>query len=102
GIDMDAALAAQLANRVAVDDSEFETELISHLFLPLYLEGRRTHDEDGADAVAQDQFLYNESSLDRFAQANIVSYQQIHPWHRQSAHDRIKLILVHFDPAAER
>ena len=68
GIDVDAALASQLADGFAVDDAELETELVPHLLLPLHLQGRRADDQHRADTVAQDHLLHHEASLDGLCQ----------------------------------
>ena len=37
-VDVDAALAAEIAEEGAVHDSELEPELVAHLLLPLHLD----------------------------------------------------------------
>lgn len=71
-VHMDATLASQLSEKGTIHDTELESEFVAHLLLPLYLDGGRTYDEDGAGTVAEDQFLSHEASFDRFPEANVI------------------------------
>ena len=98
---MDAAVATQICHKLAVDDAEFETELVPHLLFPLDLKRRRANDQNRASAVAQDQFLSDQAGLDGLAEPNIISNQQIDPRHGKRPHHGIKLIIIHFNAAAK-
>ncbi len=52
--------------------------------------------------MPEDEFLHDEAGFDGFAEAHVVSHEQIHPWHGQGTHDGVELVIVHFDAAAER
>src|ERR1700722_8789813 len=99
---MDALLAAQALEVFGVHDPEFEAKLLLHFQLPLELQRRRTNDEDGASAMAYEQFLDDEPGLNRFAEADIIRDEKVHTCHVDGAHYGIKLVALDRSPAAER
>ena len=101
-VGVDAAAAAQLLQVARVDDPELEAELLLHLVLPLQLQRCRADDQDGPCAMAEQQLLSDESGLDRLAEADVVGDQQVDARHLQAAHDRIELVVLDRDAAAER
>ena len=64
---MDAASATQFLDVVGIDDLEFEPEFFEHLDTPFFLKRCRTDDEYASSAMPQQQFLNDETGLDRFA-----------------------------------
>ena len=101
GVDVDAALAAEQADRLAVDDAELQPELVAHLLLPLHLQRRRADDQYRAHAVTEDQLLNHQTRLDGLAEPDVIGNQQIDPRHGYGPHHRIELVLVHLNAAAE-
>lgn len=101
-IDVQAACPTQVAQVLAIDDAKLETELVAHLIAPLDLKRCRHDDQDAPRAVAEGQFLGNEPSLDRLAQTDIVGDQQADARHAQGADERIELVVLDLDAAAER
>ncbi len=69
--------AAQISHHVGIDDTEIETELVPHLVAPLDLQSRWTYNQDLPGAMTQDEFQRHHSGFDGFAQADIVSDEQI-------------------------
>jgi hypothetical protein len=51
--------------------------------------------------VAKQQFLSNESSFDRLAEAHVICDQQVDAWHLQATHEWIELVVLDRDPAPE-
>jgi len=43
----------------------------------------------------------NEPGLDRHAESDVISNQQVNAWHLQASHERIELIVLDCDAAAE-
>ena len=87
---------------VAVDDAELQAELVAHLVAPLDLQRGGADDQHRARAVAQDQLLDDQARLDRLAQADVVGDQQVDARHLDGAHDRVELVVLDRDAAAER
>src|SRR5258708_35275540 len=101
GLDMNSAFASKLADAFAIDNSKFQPKLIAHFLLPLYLESRRTNNQNRSNPVTKDEFLNNEPSFDRLAEANVIRNQQVHAGHRKRTNYWVKLVLVDLDAATE-
>ena len=101
GIGLDAALPAEVADEVAVDDAEREAELVVHLALPVREVRGRRHDQDGAGAVAEQQFLDDQARLDGLAEAGVVRNQQVDACHVDGADERVELVVFDGDAAPE-
>ena len=80
--------AAQLAQRLRVEDGEVEPELlaISSRHFRSAPAGHTTI--MSARAVPQQQLLRDQARLDRLAEADVVGEQQVHARHRQRARHR--------------
>ena len=59
-------------------------------------------DEDAARAVAEQELLDDQAGFDRLAEADVVSDEQRDAWHLQRADERVELVGVDLDAAAER
>ena len=97
-----ASRASQATEEVAVEDAELQPELVAQLLVPLELQRRRAHDDRGAGAVPEEQLLRHEAGLDRLAEPDVVGDQQVRARHPQGANERLELIVLDLDPAAER
>ena len=100
-IGVETSLTAQTLDVVRVDDPELESELLLHLDAPLFLQRGRAEHEDRAGAVTQEHLLNDEPCLDGFPEADVVSDQKICARHVDRAHERIQLIVLNADTAAE-
>ena len=94
--------AQHLRHQLAVDDLEFQAELLPHLVPPLQRQARRAHDDDRPGTVPQQQFLHDQAGLDRLAQAHVVGEQQVRPGRLQGAAQRLELVGLDVRAAAER
>ena len=94
--------APHLGHQLAVDDLEFQAELLPHLVLPLQRQARRAHDDHRPGAVPQQQLLDDQAGLDRLAQAHVVGQQQVGPRGLQGAAQRLELVGLDVRAAAER
>ena len=94
---------ARRSSRISsrIDDAEVEAELVPHLVAPLDLERGGADDEDRPGAVAEDQLLGDEAGLDRLAEADVVGDQQVDARHLDGPHDRVELVVLDLDAAAE-
>jgi hypothetical protein len=99
---VNSALATQLADAFAINNSKLESELVPHLVTPLQLQRRRANDQNRPNPVSQNHLLHHKTRLDRLSETYVVSDQQVHPRHGQRAHHRIQLIIVDFYAAAKR
>ena len=52
--------------------------------------------------MPNNQFKRNHSSFNRFAQTDVVSYEQVNPRHLDRPHHWVKLVVFNFDTASER
>ena len=68
-----------LGEVVSVNDRECQAKLSFQFVLPLAHHAGRRGDDYVVDPPAQEQFANHKTSLDRLAQANIVSDQQVDP-----------------------
>jgi hypothetical protein len=100
-VNLNTATAAQLFHEGAVHDAELEAELVAHLVAPLELQAGGTHDEHGAGTVAQEQLLGDETGLDGLAETHVVGDEQVHARHGEGACDRVELVVLERDAAAE-
>ena len=87
---------------VGVDDPEVEPELVAHLLAPLDLQAGRADDEDPAGSVAEDQFLGDQAGLDGLAETDVVGDQQVDARHLERPDERVELVVLDVDAAAER
>ena len=94
--------ASHAGHQLAVDDLEFQAELLPHLVLPLQRQARRADDDHRPGAVPQQQFLEDQARLDGLAEAHVVSEQQVRPRGLQRAPQRLELVGLDVRPAAER
>ncbi len=101
-IHMHPARAAQMPDQGAVHDVELQPELVPHLFLPLDLQRGGTDDQDRADPVAEDQLLNDQARLDRLTETDSVGDEEVDARHLDGAHQRVELVVLDFDAAAER
>jgi hypothetical protein len=92
----------EFPHQLTVHDPKLQTELVPHLIPPLNLNRGRAHNDDTADPVPEDQFLSDQSGLNRFAEADIIGDQEINPRHPQGADDGIKLVFLDLNTATER
>ena len=99
---MNTASATQFLDVVGVDDLEFEPEFFEHLDAPFFLKRCRTDDEHAASAMPQQQFLNDETGLDRLAQTDIVRDQEIGAGHVDGADQRVELEILDAHSAAKR
>jgi hypothetical protein len=100
-VDMDAALPPEITHQSRVEDPEVKPELVAHLLAPLHLQARRADDQDAPCAMPQDQFLCDEAGFDGLAQPDVISDQQVDARHLQRTHERVQLIVLDVDSAAE-
>ena len=98
-IDGKAAKAPQLADALAIDDVERQTELAFELVLPLHRHCRRRCDDDEVDAAPQQQLAGDEPGLDRLAEADVVGNQEIDAGQSQRLAKRQQLIGIKPMPA---
>jgi hypothetical protein len=68
---------------------------------PLDLHVRRTDDQDGSDPVPQDHLLGDEAGRDGLAQADVVGDEQVDARHLDRTHDRLQVVVLAADAAAE-
>ena len=101
GVGVDAAAAPELAHQLAVHDAELQPELVAHLVAPVRLQAGRADHQHGARPVAHDQLLNHQPGLNRLAQAHVVGDQQADPGHLHRTDERIELVILDVDPAAE-
>ena len=94
---MQSAFPADAAHLGRINDMEVQAETGGHLLLPLHRQGCRTHDHHSAGALAQQQFLDDKPSLDGLTETDVVSDQQIHPWHGQRARNGLELVVLDCD-----
>jgi hypothetical protein len=97
-----ATLTAEPPQRLGVDDAEVEAEFVAHLILPLNLERSRADDQHAPDAMANDQLLDHQPSLDGLAEADVVCDEEVHPRHLDRAHERVELVGLDRNAAAKR
>ena len=53
-------------------------------------------------AVPDDEFERHHPGLDGLAQAHVIGDQQVHPWHLDGPHHRIKLVVLDVDAGTKR
>ncbi len=99
---MQAVGAADLSHQFGVDDGELQTELLAHLVLPLQRQARRADDDDCSGAVAQEQLLNDQASLDGLAEADIVGEQQVGARCIEGATERFELVRLDVHARPER
>lgn len=92
----------ELAHQRAVHDAELQPEFVAHLVAPVGLQAGWADHQHGARPVAHDQLLDHQPGLDGLAQAHIVSDQQADPRHPHGPHQRVELVILDVDAAAER
>ena len=88
--------------RAAVDDSEAEAEPRLHLLLPLDEHTRRSRDDAGLGATAQQQLAQDQPGLDRLAQAHVVGDELVYARHQQRLAQRFELVVEEANAGTER
>ena len=101
-IHVNASTPSEFPHQAGIDDAKFEPELIPHLIPPLDLESGGTDHENLSGTVTNDEFQSHHPRLDGFPQTHVVSDKQVDSRHLDRTHDRIKLVVLDLDPAAER
>jgi hypothetical protein len=101
-VHVETALAPELLQQLGIDDAEVQPELVPHLIAPLDLERGRADHEDPARPVTHNQLLDHEPGLDGLAQTHVVGDQEVGARHLDGAHDRVELVVLDLDAAAER
>ena len=99
---LNAALAAEVLDELAIDDLELEPELLVHFPLPVREIGCGRDDENGTGAVTDQKLLNDKARLNRLAETRIVRDEQVHAGHVDGADKRIKLIVLDCNAAAKR
>ncbi len=100
-IGMQPTLAAQMLDVFRVHDPELQPELLLHLDAPLLLQRGGAKHENGAGTVPQQHLLNDESGLNGFPEADVVGDQQIGARHVNCTDERIQLIVLNANAAAE-
>ena len=99
---LNAALAAEVLDELAIDDLELEPELLVHFPLPVREVGCWSDDENGAGAVTDQKLLNDKARLNRLAEARVIRDEQVHAGHVDGADKRVKLIVLYCNAAAKR
>src|SRR5690349_5655374 len=94
-------LSPELFNQCAVDDTELQAELLEHFVTPLDLQRSWAHDEYSVRALTKHQLQNDQARLDRLAETDIVSNEEIDARHLDRTHDRIKLVAFGLNPASK-
>ena len=101
-VDPHTPLPAQRPHQLGVEHPELQAELVLHLLAPLDAQARRADHEHRAGPVPQDQLLDDQPGLDRLAQPDVVGDQQVGPRHAERPYQRVELVVLNVDAAAER
>src|SRR4051812_34258254 len=78
GVDAETSFAANLGNKVFVEDLEEETKALLEFLLPLEKHRRRAGHYDFAHLLAHQQLPRNQARLNGLTQANVIGNKQIH------------------------
>ena len=85
----------------SINQVEAEREFVRHLVTPLEAQRCGRQDEHSLNAPPQQKFAEDESSFDRFTQADVVGDKEIDAWHAQRLEQRHELIVLDLHGAVE-
>src|ERR1035437_1376968 len=81
GIDRVTAFTSAIKQIISVENNETQAEAGLHFVLPLGDKRRRARDHDSLHLLAHYHFAENQSGLDRFSQADVVSNEKVDARH---------------------
>src|ERR1035441_2591541 len=91
-VDRVTAFAAAIEEIVSVENDEAQAEASLHFALPLGEERGRARDDDALHLLTHDHLAENETGLDRFAESDIVSDEEIDARHLEGFFQRLQLV----------